>query len=300
MEPTLAAVAARFLARPGLSPKTIRSYEGVLMPLLKQYGRSPVEAISRQDLVGYLDDLNHLSYVTHNRHQTVIGALFNFVVDKGLLSTNPIARLGYRKPDRTKGEHTEDDPIRYLTSKQLVLLYKLVNPNSRLHALIVLLHQTGARIEEILALDLEQIDFENREFKVVGKRAKSRWCYFAAEGATVLSRYIRRYRHSEHSALFTARHPITYRVTRLSYRTAYDDWRSLIDRKKELKGCRLHDLRHTFGTERVGLMQIEELSALMGHEDIRTTLRYAKATSARAKSVAQSALTALNKSIIDH
>lgn len=39
MEPTLAAVAAQFLARPGLSQKTIRSYEGVLMPLLKQYGR---------------------------------------------------------------------------------------------------------------------------------------------------------------------------------------------------------------------------------------------------------------------
>ena len=50
------------------------------------------------------------------------------------------------------------------------------------------------------------------------------------------------------------------------------------------------DLRHTFATERVGLMGIEELRVLMGHENIQTTLRYQKVTSKRAKSVAKQAL----------
>ena len=49
-------------------------------------------------------------------------------------------------------------------------------------------------------------------------------------------------------------------------------------------------LRHTFATERVGLMEIEELRALMGHESILTTLRYQKVTSRRAESVAKQAL----------
>ncbi|MBC1281145.1 site-specific integrase, partial [Nostoc sp. UCD121] len=53
---------------------------------------------------------------------------------------------------------------------------------------------------------------------------------------------------------------------------------------------RIHDLRHTFATERVGLMGIEELRALMGHESIQTTLRYQKVTSQRAEVVAKSAL----------
>jgi len=79
-------------------------------------------------------------------------------------------------------------------------------------------------------------------------------------------------------------------VTRLSYRTAYRDWSGLIDKSTELKGCRLHDLRHTFATERVGLMGIEELRALMGHENIQTTLRYQKVTSSRAEEVAKKAL----------
>ncbi|QFS52190.1 hypothetical protein [Nostoc sphaeroides] len=44
-------------------------------------------------------------------------------------------------------------------------------------------------------------------------------------------------------------------------------------------------------------MAIEELRALMGHENIQTTLRYQKITSSRAESVAQSALNNLVNNI---
>ena len=64
----------------------------------------------------------------------------------------------------------------------------------------------------------------------------------------------------------------------------------------ELKGARIHDLRHIFATERVRLMGIEELRALMGDESIQTTLRYQKVTSAHAESIAKQALQTLNES----
>ena len=57
-----------------------------------------------------------------------------------------------------------------------------------------------------------------------------------------------------------------------------------------INDSRIHDLRHTFATERVGLMGIEELRALLGHQNIQTTLRYQKVTSARAQKVAKYAL----------
>ncbi len=47
---TLANLATQFLERPGLSQKTIRSYESTLMPLLKQYGRLPINLLTRQQL----------------------------------------------------------------------------------------------------------------------------------------------------------------------------------------------------------------------------------------------------------
>ena len=61
-----------------------------------------------------------------------------------------------------------------------------------------------------------------------------------------------------------------------------------------MHGIRFHDLRHTFATERVGLMGIEELRALMGHENIQTTLKYSKVTSQRAEQVAQLAFERLS------
>lgn len=96
-------------------------------------------------------------------------------------------------------------------------------------------------------------------------------------------------------ALFTAQQPYSGKVTRLSYATVYKDWKRLTDNHPALRGVRIHDLRHTFATERVGLMGIEELRALMGHEHIQTTLRYQKVTSARAETVAKQALAELIK-----
>ena len=45
-----------------------------------------------------------------------------------------------------------------------------------------------------------------------------------------------------------------------------------------LKSVRLHHLRHTYATERVQLISLEELRALMSHDNIQTTLHYQKVT----------------------
>ncbi|MBD1918446.1 MULTISPECIES: tyrosine-type recombinase/integrase [Cyanophyceae] len=293
---TLAGVSVEFLQRPGLEKSTRRSYESALLPLLQEYGQMPIEIITRQTLQDYLSELPNLAYTTHQRHQATIQALFNFAVEQGYLKANPIARLKRRKPDRDKGEHGTDDVIRYLTPEQLKVLYQVVVPNLRMNALVHLLHRTGARIAEVLALDLEIMNLDQRKFQVVGKGNKRRWCFYSEDAARVLERYLKYERHSGCSALFTAQQPFTLEVSRMSYRTAYQDWTDLIAQSPELEGIRMHDLRHTFATERVGLMGIEELRALMGHQNIQTTLRYQKVTSQRAETVAQAALAALTQS----
>jgi len=112
---------------------------------------------------------------------------------------------------------------------------------------------------------------------------------------TGVERYCRYQRHPNSPALFTAQQPFTLEVSRLSYRMAHQDWTNLIAQEPMLKGVRIHDLRHTFATERVGLMGIEELRALMGHQNIQTTLRYQKVTSQRAETVAKKAFELLAK-----
>jgi integrase/recombinase XerD len=156
-----------------------------------------------------------------------------------------------------------------------------------------ILHRSGARISEVLALDLENVDRTNRKFQVVGKGNKCRWCFYSQDAEQALEKYVRYYRDPDHLALFTAKQRFSGKITRLSYHTAYKHWVRLVQPIPELQGIRLHDLRHTFATERVGLMGIEELRALMGHDNIQTTLRYQKVTSSRAEIVAQKALDTL-------
>lgn len=290
MTPTLATVTTEFLDRPGLAQRTVASYEYALGSLLHQYGRWPIEILDRETLVTYLNQRDDIAYTTHHRHQAILQALFNFAVEQQYLKANPIARLGRRKPDPEKGEHGSDQAIRYLTPDQLSRLYQAMKLDDRTHAIVRLLHRTGARISELLALDLDEIDLEQCKFQVLGKGNKRRWCFYSPDAAQQLRLYLRYERHPDSPALFTAQQPMTGVVSRLSYRRVHQDWRRQIDGTPELQGARLHDLRHTFATERVGLMGIEELRALMGHQSIQTTLRYQKVTSARAETVAQRVL----------
>ena len=289
----LAMVATQFLDRPGLAKKTVKSYEHTLMPLLAQYGSWPIEICDRTLLTEYLDGLSHLAYTTHHRHQATIQALFNYAVEQQHIKANPIAKLKRRKPDADRGEHGSDETIRYLTADQIKLMYRAVETDCRTRTIVRLLHRTGARISEVLALDVDAVDLEQQKFQVIGKGNKQRWCFYSDDAAQLLSQYLKHYRHPRSPALFTAQQPIASSISRLSYRTVHQNWRQLIVDIPELEGARLHDLRHTFATERVGLMGIEELRALMGHESIMTTLRYQKVTSARAETVAQNALKTL-------
>ncbi len=179
------------------------------------------------------------------------------------------------------------EQVRYLTPQQLDLLYSLVKKDARMNALVHLLHSSGARIAEILSLDLADLDVDRRRFQVIGKGNKQRWCFYNDSTANCLNNYIKYYRHSKHPALFTAQKPQNNSDTRLSYTRVYQSWIQITSNTPLLKGIRIHDLRHSWATERVGILQIEELRALMGHEKIQTTLRYSKVTSQRAEEVAQ-------------
>jgi integrase/recombinase XerD len=89
---SLATVVTEFLERPGLAHSTVQSYELSLMPLLGEYGSYPIEILSRSALITYLDGLSHLAYTTHQRHQAVLQALFNFAVEQGYLKVNLLCR----------------------------------------------------------------------------------------------------------------------------------------------------------------------------------------------------------------
>lgn len=122
-------------------------------------------------------------------------------MEQGHLSTNPIARLRRRKPAPNKGEYTSDQEIRYLTPEQLQQFYQAIAPDVHLNALVYLLHRSGARIAEILALDLEAIDLNQHKFQVIGKGNKQRWCFYSEDVGWALDQYLQYCRHDPCHAL---------------------------------------------------------------------------------------------------
>jgi integrase/recombinase XerD len=97
-------------------------------------------------------------------------------------------------------------------------------------------------------------------------------------------------REHPHHALFTERLVFGRNIRRLSYDTAYREWKTALSNCTLLQDARFHDLRHTFATERAKVVPIEVLRVLLGHENVQTTLIYQKITSQVAKEVAQNAL----------
>jgi integrase/recombinase XerD len=287
---TVARIATALINDPSLSPRTRRLYEGILLPFVERVGNRLVGTVRRNDIEQYLASLTHLSVRTHHLHQTIIHRLFSYAVEKGHTEVNPAAHLKRRKPDARKGEHGSDERVRHLTKKQLQVLFKATERNRRLNALLSLLHESGARIAEVLALRVADIDFSARQFSVVGKGNKRRWCFFGARTEVALRTYLKGERHHPHTSLFTERGAYRNDVRPLSYDTAYRDLRRAIGEYASLQGIRFHDLRHTFATERARIVPLELLRALLGHESIQTTLLYQKITSSVARAVAHQAL----------
>ena len=219
------------------------------------------------------------------------------------------SRDGHSTPQarcRDKGEHYDAETIRYFSEPELQLLFSALQAscNVRLKLLVVLLYRTGCRVSEVLGLDRADHRPEDALlYRLLGKVIRSvfattpTWKRMQTDWAISLLARI---------SGVLSRGP-TSRVVDWR-RTQYGGgWgacpmhrRSLTGgswwmRCPQLKGSRLHDLRHTFGTERVGIMPIEELRALMGHSNVATTLRYAKVTPQRAAGSARQAISQVSR-----
>ena len=117
------------------------------------------------------------------------------------------------------------------------------------------------------------MSLEEREFRVVGKGDRERVGYLAENTVKLLRRsYLRERGRPRQGPLFESRNS-----TRLSYSMAWRLFRRYADCLQDNgKPLTIHQLRHSFGSERAGEMDALILRDLMGHKSLRTTLQYAQ------------------------
>ena len=127
------------------------------------------------------------------------------------------------------------------------------------------------RVGELVRLNIEDIDFENRECVVLGKGEKERKVYFDARAKIHLIRYLES-RKDSNNALFVS---LLKPYKRLKISGVEIRLREL-GRKLNLPRVYPHKFRRTLATKAIDKgMPIEQVQKLLGHSKIDTTLQYA-------------------------
>lgn len=143
--------------------------------------------------------------------------------------------------------------------------------NIRDLALIDILASTGMRIGELVLLNREDIDFNERECIVFGKGKKERVVYFDARTKIHLKEYLEK-RCDNNQALFVS---MKKPYNRLKIGSVESRLREF-GKKINIAKVHPHKFRRTLATKAIDKgMQIEQLQKLLGYQKIDTTLQYA-------------------------
>ena len=138
-------------------------------------------------------------------------------------------------------------------------------------AMIDLLASTGMRVGELVRLNIDDIDFENRECVVFGKGSKERPVYFDARTKIHLKNYLES-RNDSNPALFVS---LLSPYNRLEISGIEVRLRKL-GRKLGITKVHPHKFRRTLATRAIDKgMPIEQVQQLLGHAKIDTTMQYA-------------------------
>ncbi|MGW5110508.1 site-specific tyrosine recombinase XerD [Nocardia sp. NPDC004123] len=147
-------------------------------------------------------------------------------------------------------------------------------------ALLELLYSTGARISEMVGLDVDDIDTAERAVVLHGKGGKQRMVPIGRPALAALDNYLVRGRPAlatrgkGNSALF-----LNHRGGRLSRQTAWQVLQSAAERAGIAAQVSPHTLRHSFATHLLdGGADVRVVQELLGHASVTTTQIYTLVT----------------------
>jgi len=270
----------------GASPETIRSYQTDLRQFqgfLRTHGSSPqgslpapesIEPITIRRFLGWLADKKEKKSSLARKLAT-LRSWYRFLVREGRVTTNPAGsvrtpRLGNRLPKVL----TKDD-----ANSLMEFPSEEMKSGRRDRAILETLYSSGARVSELVGLNVEDMDLTEGLLRLRGKGKKERQVPLGSVAVAALQDYLGSSTHSTQTdhgkesmrkmAVFT-----NNRGTRLSARS--------VERLVKKYSLRLqhgsitpHVLRHSFAThlldEGADLRVIQEM---LGHASLATTQKY--------------------------
>ena len=248
----------------GCSEKTLRYYETSIRRLFAAVD-SHVTHMQTDDLRGYLSDYQQQTQCSKgniDNIRRIMSSFFTWLEDENYILKSPVRRIHKIRSNKTVKETYTDEALETMRD-QCGCLRDL--------AMIDLLASTGMRVGELVRLNRDDIDFENRECVVFGKGSKERPVYFDARTKIHLKNYLES-RSDDNPALFVS---LLSPYNRLEISGVEVRLRKL-GRKLGITKVHPHKFRRTLATRAIDKgMPIEQVQRLLGHAKIDTTMQYA-------------------------
>jgi site-specific recombinase xerD len=248
----------------GCSERTLSYYKTTVEKLLDRI-TDPIRKVTTDDIREYLasyQGLNDCSKTTIDNIRRNISSFFTWLEEEDYIIKSPMRRIHKIKTTKTVKEVISDEEIEKMRDKC---------KNLRDLAIIDLLYSTGIRIGELVRLNIDDIDFEERECIVFGKGDKERRVYFDAKTKIHLTDYINS-RFDTNPALFvTLDAPYDrLQISGIEIRLRH------LGRELGINKVHPHKFRRTMATRAIDKgMPIEQVQKLLGHSQIDTTMHYA-------------------------
>lgn len=248
----------------GCSEKSLKYYKATIETMINSIGKE-VNQIMTDDLRTYLTDYQkrkNSSRVTIDNIRRILSSFFSWLEDEDYIIKSPVRRIHKVKTATNIKETYTDEALELLRDNCTEL---------RDLAMIDMLASTGMRVGEMVLLNREDINFNERECVVFGKGDKERIVYFDARTKIHLLNYLES-RNDDEPALFVSLRAPHNRLKIGGIETRLRE----MGKKLDINKVHPHKFRRTLATMAIDKgMPIEQLQQLLGHRKIDTTLQYA-------------------------
>ena len=246
----------------GCSEKSLKYYKAAIEAMLDEL-KKDIKHIVTDDIRCYLTEYQEKrgsSKVTIDNIRRILSSFFSWLEDEDYILKSPVRRIHKVKTGANIKETYSDEALELMRDNCTEL---------RDLAIIDMLASTGMRVGEMVLLNRNDIDFNERECIVFGKGSKERVVY--ARTKIHLQNYLNS-RIDNNPALF-----VSLKVPHERLQIGGVEVRlRKYGNKLGLQKVHPHKFRRTLATMAIDKgMPIEQLQQLLGHRKIDTTLQYA-------------------------
>jgi integrase/recombinase XerD len=267
-----------------LSPNTISAYRNDLQQFA-DYLRAEAErqggtdfalsTIDRDQITAYFLHLRDRGYsgASIARKTAALRSFFQYLRRQGEVSSDPTQGIGSPEVKKPLPRTVQDDQVRAL----MAFLQSRNTPEGlRDHAMLRLLSATGMRVGELVMVNVDDIGFDDRRVRVVGRGNRERNLPLDEATLDSIRSYLDRGR-----PFLTRNAPgetalvVNQRGQRLTRQGFWLIMKGVVRDAGLPAMMTPHMLRHSFATHQIDEgLGLEELRQLLGHASITTTQLY--------------------------